>query len=76
MSFLEAVGLLRIFGDHLLHILSSLFLEAALLSRGNAATCKGYWDVGKGSEGSREQEIRHFLQRVGTRMGQLELWLG
>ena len=63
VSSLEAVRPLRIFGDHLLRVLSYIVLETALFSRGSTASFKGYWDVGKGSEGSRQEQKRN-LQRV------------
>ena len=53
--FLEAVGPLRIFGDHLLRILSEAS-SSVQTSRRDDATFKGYWDVGTGSEGSREEQ--------------------
>ena len=50
-------------GDHLLRMFFPS-LETVQTSRGNASAFKGYWDVGEGSEGSREGQKMNLLQRV------------
>ena len=70
--FLEAVGPLRIFGDHLLRIRSSSFLETALFSRGNAAT-KGM--LGRAQRG-RERGKKETSFKELHKDSSVELWFG